>query len=96
MHAGDLGLRYRLNSELFNLRPKVRGKNLLQYVLLNLIGKFSANYGFRNLAGAKSGDAGRAAVLLHHGGEGFADFIGWDFNIYLASALRIERGAVIM
>ena len=96
MHAGDLRLGYRLNSLLFNLSAKVRRKNLLEDILLNLVGKFSANYGLRNLAGAKAGNTGHAAVLLHHAGEGFADFIGRDFDVHLASALRIERGAVIV
>ena len=67
----------------------MRRQNLLQYVLLNLVRKFSTNHGLRNFAGAKAGDASHAAELLHHGGEGHTHFIGRNFNIYLASALRI-------
>ncbi len=89
MHAGDLRLGYGLNAQLFDFRAKMRRQNLLQYVLLNLIRKFSANHGFGNFAGSKPGDASHAAVLLHHGGEGLTHFIGSNFNIHLASALRI-------
>ena len=96
MQAGDLRLRNRLNTLLFDGRAKLRRQNLLQYILLNWSANFLRITDSGTLPARKPGIRAMRRILLDHCGKGATYFVGGHFHIDLASALRIESRAVIM